>query len=283
MADSADPIDVTRDGAVLVLRINRSDTMNALTREMEDDLHSRLLEGDRDPEVRAIVLTGSGRAFSAGFNMAREYRVPTTGDEKLANHWRRDFDTVRNLLSIMEMEKPVIAGINGWALGGGFWYALVCDISIAAESAVFGQPEVRHVSNTSFLFAALAGWKNAHRYALTGDHFDAAEALRIGVVSEVVPDDSLDEHCLALAHRLALVPTASIRANKAVTNLGLEAMGLRSAMMMNAALSVIAHGSNDAEEARALHDARRAGHLKEFLAMRDDPFRPEPSGPRRKQ
>ena len=83
--------------------------------------------------------------------------------------------------------KPVIAAVHGWVIGGGFWYSLACDITIAADNSVFGQPEVRHVSNTTFLFAALAGWKAAHRYGLTGDHFDAAEALRLGIVNEVVP------------------------------------------------------------------------------------------------
>jgi len=70
--------------------------------------------------------------------------------------------------------------------GGGFWYTLACDMTIAADDAVFAQPEVRHVSNTTFLFAALAGWKAAHRYSLTGDHFDAAEALRLGLVKAPV-------------------------------------------------------------------------------------------------
>src|SRR2546421_569732 len=83
--------------------------------------------------------------------------------------------------------EPIIAAVQGWVMGGGFWYSLAADITIAADNAVFAQPEVRHTSNTTILFAALAGWKAAHRYALTGDHLDAAEALRLGLVNEVVP------------------------------------------------------------------------------------------------
>src|SRR5262249_57609171 len=79
--------------------------------------------------------------------------------------------------------KPVIAAVNGWAMGGGFWYQLAADITIASDQAGFAQPEVRHISNSSFLFGALCGWKTANRWALTGDHFDAEEPLRIGMVT----------------------------------------------------------------------------------------------------
>src|ERR1700753_1974773 len=122
--------------------------------------------------------------------------------------------------------KPIIAAVNGWAMGGGFWYQLAADITIASDKAVFAQPEVRHISNSSFLFAALCGWKAANRWALTGDHFDAQEALRIGMVNEVVPHDQLMAHTRALAKRLTHVPEPSLRYNKAITMLGIQASGL---------------------------------------------------------
>ena len=77
-----------------------------------------------------------------------------------------------------DLAKPIIAAVNGGAMGGGFWYQLAADITIASDKAVFAQPEVRHISNSTFLFTALCGWKAANRWALTGDHFDADEALR---------------------------------------------------------------------------------------------------------
>ena len=114
---------------------------------------------------------------------------------------------------------------------------LLPDITIASDRAVFAQPEVRHVSNTSFLFAALAGWKAAHRYGLTGDHFDAAEAYRLGVVNEVVPHDELLDRATALAARIALVPEPSVRLNKAVTCSGILAAGLHAGLALNAPLA----------------------------------------------
>lgn len=271
-----------RDGAVIVLELNRPDAMNSLTSEMVAALHDALRAADADPDVRAVVLTGSGRAFCAGMDVSSKLDEPETAEEVIHHWYERDKATTDNLLMVMEMSTPVVAAVNGWCLGGGFWYALACDITIAAESAVFGQPEVRHVSNSTFLFAALAGWKNAHRYALTGDHFDAAEALRIGVVNEVVPDDQLMARALSLAHRLARVPRASIRLNKAITNLGLQVAGMRAGMTFNAALSAMAHASMDSAEVAELRSARQAGDLRQFLKLRDDPFRPEPGGPRSK-
>src|SRR2546428_10505457 len=164
-------------------------------------------------------------------------------------------------------------------MGGGFGYALASDITIAADNSVCAQPEVRHVSNTTFLFAALAGWKAAHRYALTGDHFEAAEALRLGLVNEVVPLAQLLPKARALAERIARVPEPSVRLNKAVTCYGLLAMGLGAGMLMNIPLSAMSHASYDAQRGDLL-EAMKTGGLKAFLEMRDGgvqaaPLRPE--------
>lgn len=270
------------DGPVCVLELNRPEVMNAISADLESALRQQLLLADQDESVRAVVLTGAGRAFSSGFDMNKGRPKPASRAEVLDKWWSKSASESDALLRIMDMQTPVIAAVNGWALGGGFWYSLACDITIAAESAVFGQPEVRQVSSTSVLFAALAGWKHAHRYALTGDHFDAQEALRIGIVNEVVPDEDLLDHALALGHRLAKVPRASIRINKAVTSLGLQMQGLRDAVAVNSLLSAMAHASNDAPDTAHLQAAKESGDIRMFARMRDEPFLPEPGGPRSK-
>ena len=180
----------------------------------------------------------------------------------------------------MELSKPVIAAVNGWALGGGFWYALAADVTIAADDATFGQPEVRQNANSTVLFAALAGWKNAHRYALTGDHFDAAEALRMGVVNEVVPRAELLPTAIALADRMGLLPPDALRINKAITTHGLHAMGLANALSSNALLSMLVTAAKDAPELAELTRLLAEGDIRAFLTARDGPFLPEPGGPR---
>lgn len=272
---------VSRDDTVATITLNRPDAMNALSHRLERELHHALDEIDADPTARVIVLTGAGRAFSAGYDFDED--VP--GDDATAAARLRDWldinrRSTEGFMHVMELSTPVIAAVNGWCLGGGFWYALCSDITIASEEATFGQPEVRGISSSSILFALLAGWKNAHRYTLTGDHFDAAEALRMGLVNEVAPADQLLERAYALAGRIAMVPADSVRLNKAITTYGLEAMGLRNAHNVMAFLATIAHASGDSSEVRHLGEAYRRGGIRAFLDARDRPFQPEPGGPR---
>lgn len=280
MTAQSAPVLIESHGHVRLITLNSPQTLNAMSAELQDALHGALAEADLDDGVRAIVITGAGRAFCAGADIGSTGPENETPEAILSRWWDADYSTTKKLLSIMEMNTPVIAAVNGWVLGKGFWYALAADITIAADDAVFGQPEVRHISQSSYLFAALVGWKHAHRYALTGDHFDAAEALRIGAINEIVPKAELLEHALRLAQRIALVPPVSVRINKAIINRGLLVSGLLNGMMMNGALAPIAHASARSESMASLDDIRRSEGLSAFLKARDDAFRPEPGGPR---
>src|SRR2546428_13411639 len=272
-------------GPVATITLNRPETLNAINPQMPAELHQALDAADADPDVRAIILTGAGRAFSAGYDIGRRPDGGSPLDargvevaEFLKNWWTRDGDSTRRLLHLWQLSTPVIAAVHGWVMGGGFWYSLACDITLAADDAVFAQPEVRHISNTTFLFAALAGWKAAHRYGLTGDHFDAAEAGRLGIVNEVVPAAELMTKAKALAERIARVPEPSVRLNKAITCYGLLAMGVGAGMLTNVPLSALAHASFN-EERGTLLEAMQTGGLRAFLDARDGGFLPEPFGP----
>jgi enoyl-CoA hydratase len=273
-------------GAVATITLNRPQSLNAISPQMTAELHTALDAADADAAVRAIILTGAGRGFSAGYDIARRpdgrSSLDPTGVEVadfLKRWWTTDSNSVRHLLHLWQLGKPVIAAVHGWVMGGGFWYSLACDITIAADNAVFAQPEVRHISNTTFLFAALAGWKAAHRYSLTGDHFDAAEALRLGIVNEVVPAAELMTKARALAERIANVPEPSVRLNKAITCHGMLAMGLGAGMLANIPLSALAHASFNSDRADLLA-AMQQGGLRAFLDARDSKFIPEPFGPK---
>jgi enoyl-CoA hydratase/carnithine racemase len=275
-------IDWSQDGAVVVLTLNRPDQMNAISNQLEDDLHAALQAAAGDDSVRAIVLTGAGAAFSAGYDLGEdaEQAAQTRARDVLKRWWDVDTETPSKHLALMRNPKPIIAAVNGWCLGGGMWYSLACDITIASEKAVFGQPEVREIQNSTFLFTLLAGYKHANRYALTGDHFDAKEAERIGIVNQVVPHDELMPTALALAKRLAMIPPDSVRLNKMITALGLEAMGLRAALETAGVISVVIHSSTDAADLDELNQLRQKEGLVASLKLRDGPFIPEPGGPR---
>lgn len=277
----------TQEGPVVVITLNRPDTLNAITPALDHELQDALRRADADPATRAIVLTGAGRAFSSGFDVGGDPdNLPASPDGKvLADYvtWWTENESaiVEKLLDWWKLGTPIIAAVNGWAMGGGFWYQLAADITIASGRAVFAQPEVRHTSNTSFLFAALAGWKAANRYGLTGDHFDADEAYRLGVINEVTSEEELMPIAMKLANRIALVPEPSVRLNKAINMRGLLASGVEAGMHVNASLAALAqvsHGTEREEMFRLQSD----GGLRAFLKARDEPFLPEPFGPKSK-
>jgi enoyl-CoA hydratase/carnithine racemase len=274
----------------VLITLNRPEALNALSRPLEDELHLALDEAEADPEIRAIVLTGAGRAFSAGYDIAGNrggatvwpYGLPEgTSIAEHLDYWRTR-DRNDRFLHLWELGKPVIAAVNGWCMGGGSWYALFAHMTYAADNAVFAQPEVRMSSNTSFVWVLAAGFKNALRYALTGDHIDAQEALRIGLVNKVVPADQLLDECFQVVERIAHISPETVKVNLQVATLGLQMMGFRNALVLNTELSAFAHTSKREEFQRPLDEARQKGGLRSFLSVRDGPFQPEPFGPRAK-
>src|SRR5580692_8848152 len=276
------------DHGIATITLNRPTRLNALSPNLETELHRAFDEADADRAVRVIILTGSGAAFCAGFDQGGTKSGRRNSDpagksiaEFLEYCQRRQGKRVADWAHMWRLGKPIIAAVNGWAMGAGFWYQLAADITIASDQAVFAQPEVRHISASSYLLTALCGWKVANRWALTGDHFDAQEAFRIGMVNEVVPHDELMPRARALANRIAMVPEPSIRLNKAIAMQGLQASGVHAALLLEGALSALVHSSHN-EDRQRLFEAQRTGGLKAYLEARDGPFHPEPMGPKSK-
>lgn len=272
----------------VLITFNRPGAMNAMSHELLDHLAAALDDAVADPEVRAVVLTGAGRAFSAGMNQGgnpggrRDIDWPSGVRAGMSAAEMMDYYRGHDpiFLKIFELEKPVIGAINGWAMGVGSWMALLTHITIASETAVFAQPEVRHGSNTGFMWTMLGGFKDVLQYSLTGDHIDAQEALRLGLVNQVVPPDALLDTCFGLVERIALVPPEAVKINLATAVLGIEMMGVRDAMRMDAQLSTPAHVMLREELRRPLDETRKEKGTKAYLQMRDGPFQPEPFGPR---
>ncbi|HWO41229.1 MAG TPA: enoyl-CoA hydratase/isomerase family protein [Candidatus Eisenbacteria bacterium] len=288
MADYKEILYEKQRGGVLIT-LNRPEAMNAISRTLIAELHQALDQIEADPAIRAVVITGAGRAFSAGMDQGKSaggrrrdlhwpYGIPTgLSAAEVIDSWRSES---RNFMRLWEFPKPIIGAINGWAMGAGSWLALFTHITIASENAVFAQPEVRHGSNTSFMWTLLGGFKNALRYGLTGDHIDAAEALRIGLVVKVVPPEQLLEECFSLVERIARVPPETVKINLQIATMGLQMMGLRDALLLDNQLSAPAHVMLREELRRPLDEARFNKGTKEYLMLRDGPFQPEPFGPR---
>jgi enoyl-CoA hydratase/carnithine racemase len=274
------------DEGIATITLNRPNRMNALSPNLEQELHRAFDEADADRAARVIILTGSGAAFCAGFDQGANKSGRRNSDpagkslaEFIEYCHRRQGKRVADWAHMWRLGKPIIAAVNGWALGAGFWYQLAADITIASDQAVFAQPEVRHISSSSYLFTALCGWKAANRWALTGDHFDAAEAYRIGMVNEVVPHGELMTTARALARRIALVPEPAVRLNKAIAMLGIQAAGVNAGLLLEGTLGALAQASHN-EYREKLFEVHRKEGVKAYLDLRDGPFQPEPMGPR---
>jgi enoyl-CoA hydratase/carnithine racemase len=275
------------------ITLDRPQALNALNAKIWHELDEALEEAKKDSDIRAVVLTGAGGAFSVGEDLqgdnrptAWPYGIPE--NSSLVYEYDRVRDQDRN--SFLERQiyrweypKPIIGAVSGWCLGAASWLALTCHLTYAADDAVFGQPDIRHASGTDFIWVLLAGFKNALRYSLTGDHIDAQEALRIGLVNQVVPKDKLLDECFAFVERVARVPPETVKINLHISRMGLEMMGLRKAWLLNAELSAMARLTKEEEFNRKMEEARRHDGLKTFFATRDAPFQPEPFGPHAKK
>lgn len=209
-----EPVLYERDGHVVTITLNRPDRANAATIDLGEQLQTMFLRADRDPDARVIVLTGAGSAFCAGDDVEGAWQ-----DGRMAEILRELADVrppltpeVRTILSV---SKPVIAAVNGIAVGSGMDLALACDIIIASDTARFGQSYVRMGLMADVLgywrLPQLVGPSRAAQLLLTGETIDAAKAERFGLVSEVHPVDELLPAAYRLAARIAGNPPTAVR------------------------------------------------------------------------
>ena len=211
---------VTIEGNIAIIKFNRANVLNALNTETILELERDLDELTTKPEVRVIILTGEGKAFVAGADIAEMSKYSSMDARVFAQNGHRVLGKLENI------DKPVIAAINGFALGGGCEIALACDIRILSENAKIGQPEVNLGIIPGFggtqRLARLCGAGIAKELIYTGDMIDAQEALRIGLANKVVPLDKLMDTAKEIAKKILNKGPLAIRMTKTVINRGLD-------------------------------------------------------------
>ncbi len=256
--EAGDLVLVERDEArrVALVRLNRPQQLNALNAEVMDRLCEALEALDRDDAVRCIVVTGSERAFAAGADIGE--MAGATPVEMLVANRIGQWDRIRRIT------KPVIAAVAGWCLGGGNELAMALDLIIAAESAKFGQPEIKigvipGAGGTQRLTRAL-GKSRAMEMILTGEPMGAREAFDRGLVARVVPDEVLVEDALELASQVAARAPLALRLAKEAVNAAYE-MSLTDALAHERRLFYLLFASQDQKEGMAA-----------FLEKRDPNF-----------
>lgn len=248
-----------RDDGIAIITINRPKVLNALRTDVLRDLREALIECENDDAVKVVIITGAGdRAFVAGADIGEMSELDPIKAKAFSEFGNSVF------LYIEKMSKPVIAAINGYALGGGCELLMACDIVIASEKAKIGQPEVKLGIPPGFggtqRMARLLGKMKAKELIFTGDMIDAQEALRIGLVNKVVPSEKLMEEAKNLARTIASRGQIAVRMAKQLINEGID-VDLETGLSLEAKGFAICFSTEDQKEG-----------MKAFLEKREAKF-----------
>jgi len=241
-----------RDGHVATITYNRPEAMNALNQELRDDLDASWVRFRSDDEAWVAIVTGAGRAFCAGHDL-KGGAVP-----RGTSHW--ETPSLTSLENGLEVWKPVIAAVNGYALGFGLTMVSACDFVIASEEATFGFPEVRLGVPTvqgSVRMPGRIGWQNAMELLLLGERVSAERAKEMGLVWKVVPHDHLMAEARDLAARLCASAPLAVRATKEVAWRGQE-LPFLDAIRFGETVRRVAAATEDAREGMLAGREKRA-------------------------
>ncbi|MEI9930163.1 MAG: enoyl-CoA hydratase-related protein [Rhizomicrobium sp.] len=247
-----------KKGAIATVTLNRPKVMNALNTPTWKDLRAAFETAHDDVEVRGVILTGAGKAFIAGADISELAKVSAVEAEQASRFGQGVLDLIENL------GKPVVAAINGFALGGGCETALACTIRLAVETARFGQPEVKlgllPGGGGTQRLPRLVGRGRALHLILSGEIIDAKEAYRIGLVNEIVPADQLIARAEEILAQIAANAPVAIKLALEATNKGLET-SQSEGLLLEASYFGLCAATEDKREGTAAFLEKRAPHF----------------------
>lgn len=251
-----------RQDAIMVWTLDQPETRNALTgNNAAEEFVQACAEVAKDPSVRVVVLTGAGPVFSSGGNVKdmQKYQGNTIPTEVIRDEYRHGIQRIPKALYPLDV--PVIAAVNGPAIGAGLDLTCMCDIRIASETALFAESFVRvgivPGDGGAWLLPRVVGMSKACEMAFTGEALKASEALACGLVSRVVPPEQLMPEAMALAEKIAANPGTVLRMTKRLLREG-EKSSLESLLELSAAYQAIAHHTADHHEAVRAFVEKRA-------------------------
>ncbi len=257
-------------GPVARITLNRPERTNALNQTMLGEIGAALDEAERDHDIGSIVVRGAGSAFSSGFDLKEQMERRPSGVAQWRPILRNDFDTV---MRFWRCPKPTIAAVRGACLAGACELALACDMTIAAQDAFFGEPELKFGAGIVVMILPwIVGPKIAKEIILLGqDRIPAERAREIGMVNRVVPAADLDEIALAMARNIAAIDPGLVKDTKRAINQASEAQGMMQALEAALGTDLLIEGEGSPDKAHFLEIARRDG-LKAALVWRDARF-----------
>jgi enoyl-CoA hydratase len=270
LSGSYETIRLERRGTVALLTFARPERLNAIDRRMLDELQLALDDVERDDELRVLVVQGAGGNFSSGFDLKEQMQARPAGRDA----WRQILDKDFSIITrFWHLKKPTIAAVQGYCLAGGCELALCCDITIAAEDAIFGEPELKFGAGIVVMILPwLVGPKRAKDIILTGaDRIAAAEAARIGLINRVVSRDQVESTALALARHIAVIDPSLVQQTKRAINQCFEVMGLTEALNQALEIDLTIEGKGSEDKRKFMEIARTDG-LRKAIAWRDSRF-----------
>ena len=255
------------DGSVAILTLDRPAKLNAINGEMVEELNHALDLAENDDHVRAIILNGAGRAFSAGFDLNAGEDGANADVEFWRQELRRDFDII---MRFWDCPKPTIAAVHHYCLGSAMEMAVACDITIAAEDCRFGAPEVKFGSGiVALILPWVIGVKAAKELLLTGDDkITADRALSLGLINRVVTENKLYDEALSTACTIANNDQLAVKLTKQAINQSCETMGMRQALLQGLELDVRIE-STETPESREFNRILQEQGTRAALSWRD--------------
>jgi enoyl-CoA hydratase len=269
---ATEPVLLVEDlGPVRRLTMNRPKALNALNGDLIDAMSRALDEAAADDAVRVLILRGAGRAFCAGYDLNEDADAGTKDSVGWYTELQRSAD---EMLKFFDHPKPIVAQVHSYCLAGGCDLMMVCDLTVCSDDAKFGEPEIRFGSGVvTMVMPWIIGVRKAKELLFTGeDRIDAQEALRIGLVNEVVAPEQLDDATLALAEAIAKNDPFAVRMQKEAINAAWEGAGFREAIAANVALDTLIETADLPERAEFRRITTEKG-LKDAIAWRDARFR----------
>lgn len=270
MGVQLESVRLERESSVAILTLNRPQRLNAMNRAMLREISAALNQIEADPNVRSVVVCGEGPSFSSGFDLKEQMEARPNG----TRDWKRVLDEdFRVVMRFWSCPKPTVAAVWGHCLAGGCELAMSCDVTVAEENAVFGEPELKFGAGiVVMLLPWLVGPKLAKEIILTGqDKISAEEARRIGLVNRVVPPGAGLETALALARNMATIDPMLMRETKRAINRTYEIMGLAHALESALDIDLRIEGEGSPDKLQFMEIAREQG-LRAAIAWRDARF-----------
>ena len=265
---SFDVIQYETDGPLALLSLNRPDKLNAINEKMVAELNRALDLAEADDAVRAIVLNGQGRAFSAGFDL--DPANDAAGEIDI-NALRKELEDDFNIIMrFWESPKTTVAAVHGYCLGGAMEIAVACDITVSAEGCRFGEPEVKFGSGiVALLMPWFIGPKRAKELLLTGDDNITAELAReFGLVNRVVPADELQREARDIANQIARNDELAVRMTKQAINRSYDIAGMREALIHALELDIVIEAT-ETDDSREFNRILRDEGTRAAVAWRD--------------